>query len=583
MAAAMRPRFSPPTQTLLPVELRLQLLRPLLIATLLASLVYLGIGWASQSGTRLFPWDALGLLVLCVVCAWLSTRGAQGVILAASLLLAGISQPFFYASQTFGVNHPINATFVLGIILCGLLVGGWFLGFWTVGYSAWLLLVAWGEINGYWTPPNPIQAWAQMWPVLAFWWTLFALTGGAVWLFARALERAALTARGQTGLLVRTLNTLASERDLAQLPSQVVSAIAQQLGARFATLFLYYPEQDVLTGQIGYLDGQVLEGEALSGKTLQQVPVTRLPIWQDMCQLRRPIVVEDVAREPRLVNRAQMLAQGIRSVLYVPLLQEQTLLGMLAINRTERHSFSADEVALAQALIQQMTLAMQLMRLAEENRQAAILEERNRMAREMHDTLAQGFTGIVVQLETAEDMLGEPPEVDGARQHLQRARTLARTSLAEARRSVWALRPGVLEHQPFPEALRATIEALTEPAGLAVSWQIEPALPRLRPELENDLLRIAQEATTNAIKYAQAKCLTLTLQQGQGALELQVRDDGQGFKPQPVASPPHDPTLGGFGLLGMRARATRHGGTLEVTSAATGTCVSARVPLNTAG
>ena len=189
----------------------------------------------------------------------------------------------------------------------------------------------------------------------------------------------------------------------------------------------------------------------------------------------------------------------------------------------------------------------------------ATTRERNRLARELHDTLAQGFTGIVLQLEATESALvGGRPEV--ASQRLDQARILARESLAEARRSVWSLRPQVLERRPLPEALPDAVRALTVGTALAVHVETPDRVPPLSPDLEADVLRVAQEAVTNAVKHAGARTLAVGLGWDGSCLELRVRDDGRGF----VARGRPSEDGGGFGLTAMRERIERHGGTLRI-------------------
>ena len=206
----------------------------------------------------------------------------------------------------------------------------------------------------------------------------------------------------------------------------------------------------------------------------------------------------------------------------------------------------------------------------------ATMRERNRMARELHDTLAQGFTGILLQLEAVDSALSTSG-VDTARERIELARTLARDSLAEARRSVWSLRPQALEHQDLPAAVRDTVRALirTLDDGPAVRFRTVGEARPLRPELETDLLRVAQEAVTNASRHAGARNVALELRYDPAAVELRVDDDGHGF---PVGQPTVRADGGGFGLTAMRERIERHGGELGVHSTAgVGTALVARV------
>jgi signal transduction histidine kinase len=219
-----------------------------------------------------------------------------------------------------------------------------------------------------------------------------------------------------------------------------------------------------------------------------------------------------------------------------------------------------------------VTLAVQLSYVAEHRRQAAVLEERTRLAREIHDTLAQGLTGIVVQLEAAEDALAEPPTE--AQAHIARARHLARASLAEARRSVRALRPQALTNSDLPTALPRLVEQVTAQTPLQAQVQVHGTLYPLSPEVESALLRIGQEALTNTVKHAHAHTVQLALTFDATAVRLQVTDDGQGFAPQQAVTPE------GFGLVNMRERAERIGGCFTLTSRpAQGTTVQVVVPM----
>jgi signal transduction histidine kinase len=204
----------------------------------------------------------------------------------------------------------------------------------------------------------------------------------------------------------------------------------------------------------------------------------------------------------------------------------------------------------------------------------ATMRERNRLARELHDTLAQGFTGILLQLEAVDSALATS-RVDLARERLLRARTLARDSLAESRRSVWSLRPRALEHQGLPEAVRDAVRALVPGDSPSLRFEAGGEPRPLGSELEADLLRVAQEAVTNATKHAGARNVALELRYDPAAVELRVSDDGRGFRPSSRLIRADE---GGFGLTAMRERLERHGGDLDVHSTpGVGTELVARV------
>ena len=208
-------------------------------------------------------------------------------------------------------------------------------------------------------------------------------------------------------------------------------------------------------------------------------------------------------------------------------------------------------------------------------REAGVLDERHRMAREIHDTLAQGLTGIITQLQAAER---DPAQ---RRRHVDAAVTLARESLTEARRSVDALRPEALEGALLGEALAGVARGWTERTGMPAEVTITGTARPMSPEAESALLRTAQEALANVAKHAAATRVGLTLSYMDDQVVLDVRDDGRGFDPARVGAPGQ---AGGFGLVAMRQRIEGLSGTLDVESEpGFGTAISACVPAMPAG
>ncbi|MFQ4138018.1 PAS domain S-box protein [Nodosilinea sp. PGN35] len=191
--------------------------------------------------------------------------------------------------------------------------------------------------------------------------------------------------------------------------------------------------------------------------------------------------------------------------------------------------------------------------------EASILEERNRMAREIHDTLAQSFTGILAQVGAANQVLTD--DVEAAQAHLDLIKDLARTGLVEARRSVVALRPQLLEEGSLQNALHGLVAQIRAAAmDTTLYYEIEGTVYSLPAEVENNLLRMGQEALTNAIRHANADEIRLQLAYDRDQVSLRVRDNGQGFG---VGSMPSSE---GFGLLGMSERAERIGAQLTIRS-----------------
>jgi signal transduction histidine kinase len=243
--------------------------------------------------------------------------------------------------------------------------------------------------------------------------------------------------------------------------------------------------------------------------------------------------------------------------------------------------FMEDQVAQRHDTVERLRLVnAQLRELADENaglqarlvadaRAAGVREERHRLAREIHDTLAQDLVAIVTQVEAAEAEADRDPAA--ARDRLATVRGLARDGLTEARRAVQALRPGPLEATTLPLAVTEAAERCSSLAGVPVTVTVSGPPGRLHPEIEVAALRVTQEGLANAARHAGAARVGVTLTYLDDELLVDVRDDGTGFDPTATAS--------GFGLAGMRERVTALGGRLQVESTpGTGTALSAALP-----
>ncbi|GAB4162401.1 MAG: sensor histidine kinase [Candidatus Promineifilaceae bacterium] len=211
--------------------------------------------------------------------------------------------------------------------------------------------------------------------------------------------------------------------------------------------------------------------------------------------------------------------------------------------------------------------------LAAAERRAGILEERQRLARDIHDTLAQGFTSIVMHLEAADQAL--PDDLDTLQKHLDRARGTARTSLEQARRVVHALRPHSLDQRSLPDAIERTAIRWREETGIPLTMTTTGDPIPLHPDIEVTLLRAAQEALANIRKHAQATDVQLTLSYMDDVVVLDVQDNGVAF-----AGAATSPLSGGYGLQAMRERAEQCGGSVTLESEpGEGTTVVVSIPI----
>ena len=204
----------------------------------------------------------------------------------------------------------------------------------------------------------------------------------------------------------------------------------------------------------------------------------------------------------------------------------------------------------------------------------ATLQERTRLAQELHDTVEQTLTGIALQLDTTSKLFEARPE--NASHHLEMARSLVSQSQVDVRRSVWDLRSRALEQFDLPGALLTSGKQLTDGANMRFEVFAKGRVRPLSETVEENLLRVAQEAVTNVIKHCEATTVTIELDYGAQNIVLEVKDNGHGFEQQNSAGPKE----GHFGLLGMSERAKRLGGELAVTSEpGKGTTVRIQVPI----
>ncbi len=262
---------------------------------------------------------------------------------------------------------------------------------------------------------------------------------------------------------------------------------------------------------------------------------------------------------------------GLRSHASVPLYAHGRRLGVLNVVSSDWRELSAENLRLLYTVGDLVGIAIERARLFTTSTQLGALEERNRLAREIHDTLVQGLTGIIMQLETAEALL-EDNQARRGREALHQALALTRSNLDEARRSVLDLRAAPLEGRSLAKALAALINEWKTKSKLKIKFESTGERP-LPARLEVGLYRIAQEALTNVARHAQARRVDVRLITTPAFVQLAIDDDGRGFDPVHIPADHH-------GLIGMQERARLLGGTLELHSQpARGTRVQVTVPL----
>src|SRR6058998_512341 len=389
-----------------------------------------------------------------------------------------------------------------------------------------------------------------------------------------ALRASEQVARGQVDALTYSLDVLATAPAPDKFLGQMLSTIGRLLGAQSVILWLLDESNDLLVLR-AWAEG------ANFAKADPEHPFIKNPLsWKEDLGLQElffsgaPSVCEDIEHDHNVFAalREYLKSGGTKKFLRIPTLVGGQVKGFIGVRHGDRPPYRSEEIELAQALAHQAMLAIQLNESAEQSRKAAILEERNRMARVIHDTLAQGFTGVIVQLEAAEDAIACCRRNE-ANEHLQRAGELARRSLSEARRSVHALRPQALQGGNFWEALKGIIKNTTAGTALHTKFNLRGKMRHLPLVWQENLLHIGQESLTNALRYAHPRNFETKLTFNAKELRLELRDDGDGFR----VKDRHD----GFGLAGMRERVEQMGGKLKITSArGKGTRVVVTLPYN---
>jgi signal transduction histidine kinase len=349
------------------------------------------------------------------------------------------------------------------------------------------------------------------------------------------------------------------------------------LNGQSAALWLFDEPTDSLILRL------VVDSVSQIGVDLQHSPVQNPRSWkedpviQELFFAAGPVVCEDVETDPRVNDqfREYFMPKGTKKFLAVPILVGGKVRGIISVRHSNRAPYRTEEIGLMQALAHQVMLAIRLTEVGEQSRQAAVLAERNRMARDVHDTLAQGFTGVIVQLEAAEYAMSDGDRKETNR-HLRRAGELARSSLSEARRSVHALRPQILDQDDFWFALKGIVKSTTVATTLETRFAAKGKIPVLPPVWQENLLHIGQEALSNTLKYARAKHFRTRLTSDAKEIRLELCDDGTGFE----VTERHD----GVGLAGMRERVQEMGGELKIVSSrGRGTKITVILPKDAIG
>lgn len=376
-------------------------------------------------------------------------------------------------------------------------------------------------------------------------------------------RRAECMARMQSSTVQLALDLLVSEPDIDGFFRVFMKTLIEECDSHACGVFLLDDEAAQCELWMAYV-GERLFAKGQRGWETLQLPRESMaahlyefrPGWTE--------TVEYSGDDPRLPDAVRQFntAIGLESVCVAPLMLADRNLGWIALSTGDTPpEYTPWRRALLEAVARQATLALHQSQLAEQSsaeaRHQAVLEERNRLARDIHDTLAQGFAGILMQLQSAQRSSAALPR--SVSQSIDNAVDLARTHMIEARRSVCALRPQHMESGDFATVLQRSVELARRVTDVPIEVTIEE-LPPFGAAVESELAGIVQEALTNAVRHARAKRITVNASSVRSVgFRLSVADDGRGIAKERVNS--------GFGLTSMQERAERIGASLTIVTA----------------
>ncbi len=280
------------------------------------------------------------------------------------------------------------------------------------------------------------------------------------------------------------------------------------------------------------------------------------------------VYLPDVKEDPDYV---EMKGSGTMSEVTVPVKVKGTVIGVLDVQSDRKNAFDETDQIVLQSLADQTAVAIENANLYKQAKQLAVIEERNRLARELHDSVTQALYGITLHAEAAFRQL-DARDIPQANEQLRELRSTAQEALREMRLLIFELRPSVVEMKGLIPALRARLEAVEERAGMKVEINVDENL-ELSDRIQDGLYRIAQEALNNALKHAKANQITLNLNGTLSRVRMEIIDDGLGFKPDEAVEG------GGLGLDGIIERAELLNGELTLDSwPGKGTTIRIEVP-----
>jgi signal transduction histidine kinase len=345
---------------------------------------------------------------------------------------------------------------------------------------------------------------------------------------------------------------ISGERSVETVLQRIVHSARELAGARYAALgvpdgegnFAHFITSGMTEDEVEAM-GPLPRTHGLLGATLESETSYRTP---------------DIKQDPRFRGWWPAAHPSMASFLGVPIVAPAGVVGAFYLTDKEgAEEFSAQDQELIELLAPHAALAMETARLHERNRELSIAEERNRLARELHDSLVQKLFSVVLAAQSAATLLER--DSGAAREQVERLQLLAQEAIVELRSMVFQLRPAEIETEGLAAALRKHVELLRRAHRRRIGLELAGTSLR-RPDIEEEVFRIAQESLNNALRHSRAEHVDVRLEESGRGLRLSVADDGVGFDPE-------EPGLRArrLGLTSMEERARALGGRLEITSA----------------
>jgi signal transduction histidine kinase len=361
------------------------------------------------------------------------------------------------------------------------------------------------------------------------------------------------------------VHAIAVERTVEPVLQRIVNASRELAGARYAAL--------------GVPDGQGNFAQFITAGMSQELIEEMGPLPRThgllgaMLDTDIAYRTEDIKRDPRFRGWWPRAHPQMGSFLGVPIRSRGEVLGALYLtDKEDAPGFSEDDERLIEMLAAHAAIAMENARLYERGRELTFVEERNRLARDLHDAVVQKLFGVVLAAQSAATLFDR--DRDAARGQVERLQELTQDAIQELRSLIFQLRPAAVASDGLAAALTGHVQVLRRVHRQEIDIEVTGE-PRLRPGIDDEVFRIAQEALQNALKHAAADRVEIRLAESAQRLLLSVRDDGVGFDPS--ASGHRSRRLG---LTSMEERATSLGGTLAIDSMpGAGTTISLEVPL----